>query len=127
MKFIPVNRPLITKMEADSVAKCIKSGWISGDGPYVKKFEKEFAKTVSRKYAITVSNGTAALDIAIKSINIKKGEEVIVPAFTIISCWIAWSVIGGFFGGIRVTQEEEIQGLDVGEHGMEAYPDFASS
>ena len=66
MKFIPVNRPLITKMEADSVAKCIKSGWISGDGPYVKKFEKEFAKTVSRKYAITVSNGTAALDIAIK-------------------------------------------------------------
>ena len=86
MKFIPVNRPLLTKMEADSVAKCIKSGWISGDGPYVKKFEKEFAKTVSRKYAITVSNGTAALDIAIKSINIKKGEEVIVPAFTIISC-----------------------------------------
>tara|TARA_Y100001968_G_scaffold326136_1_gene368641 strand:+ start:5662 stop:7062 length:1401 start_codon:yes stop_codon:yes gene_type:complete len=48
-------------------------------------------------------------------------------AFTIISCWIVWSVIGGLFGGIRVTKEEEIQGLDVGEHGMEAYPDFASS
>jgi len=47
--------------------------------------------------------------------------------WTVVTCWIAWSVIGGFFGGIRVTESEEIQGLDIGEHGMEAYPDFASS
>ena len=37
------------------------------------------------------------------------------------------SVIGGLFGGIRVSEEEETQGLDIGEHGMEAYPDFASA
>ena len=47
--------------------------------------------------------------------------------WTVITCWIAWQVIGGFFGGIRVSESEEIQGLDIGEHGMEAYPDFASS
>ena len=47
--------------------------------------------------------------------------------FTILTCWIAWSIIGGFFGGIRVTEEEELKGLDIGEHGMEAYPDFASA
>tara|TARA_Y100001968_G_scaffold80367_1_gene71527 strand:+ start:569 stop:2059 length:1491 start_codon:yes stop_codon:yes gene_type:complete len=47
--------------------------------------------------------------------------------WTVGTCWIAWSIIGSLFGGIRVTEEEEIQGLDVGEHGMEAYPDFASS
>ncbi len=47
--------------------------------------------------------------------------------WTVFTCWIAWSVIGGFFGGIRVSEEEETQGLDIGEHGMEAYPDFASS
>ncbi len=46
--------------------------------------------------------------------------------WSIITCWIAWSVIGGLFGGIRVSESEEIQGLDIGEHGMEAYPDFAS-
>ena len=46
--------------------------------------------------------------------------------WTLVTCWIAWSVIGGLFGGIRVSEEEEIQGLDIGEHGMEAYPDFAS-
>ena len=47
--------------------------------------------------------------------------------WTVITCWIAWKLIGGFFGGIRVSEAEEIQGLDIGEHGMEAYPDFASS
>ena len=46
--------------------------------------------------------------------------------WTLVTCWIAWSVIGGIFGGIRVSEKEEIQGLDIGEHGMEAYPDFAS-
>jgi Amt family ammonium transporter len=47
--------------------------------------------------------------------------------WTIVTCWIAWSVIGSLFGGIRVTEKEEIEGLDIGEHGMEAYPDFVSS
>jgi len=46
--------------------------------------------------------------------------------WSLFTCWIAWSVIGGLFGGIRVSESEEIQGLDIGEHGMEAYPDFAS-
>ncbi|MEB3177256.1 MAG: ammonium transporter [Synechococcus sp.] len=47
--------------------------------------------------------------------------------WTIVTCWITWSVIGAVFGGIRVTEKEEIEGLDIGEHGMEAYPDFASA
>tara|TARA_B100001057_G_scaffold489373_1_gene575498 strand:+ start:1398 stop:2918 length:1521 start_codon:yes stop_codon:yes gene_type:complete len=47
--------------------------------------------------------------------------------WAVVTCWIAWSVIGALFGGIRVTEEEEVNGLDIGEHGMEAYPDFASA
>jgi len=47
--------------------------------------------------------------------------------WTLVTCWIAWSGIGGLFGGSRVSEEEETQGLDIGEHGMEAYPDFASA
>ncbi len=47
--------------------------------------------------------------------------------WTVLTCWIAWQVIGSFFGGIRVSEDEEISGLDIGEHGMEAYPDFASA
>jgi Amt family ammonium transporter len=47
--------------------------------------------------------------------------------FAAVSSWILWSIIGAIFGGIRVTETEEIEGLDIGEHGMEAYPDFAST
>ena len=45
--------------------------------------------------------------------------------WTIVTCFIAWQIIGAIFGGIRVTEAEETEGLDIGEHGMEAYPDFA--
>ncbi len=48
-------------------------------------------------------------------------------AFTVITCWLAWKIIGSLFGGLRVSEQEEISGLDIGEHGMEAYPDFASA
>jgi Amt family ammonium transporter len=47
--------------------------------------------------------------------------------FSAVTSWIVWSVIGIIFGGIRVTPAEESEGLDIGEHGMEAYPDFAST
>ncbi len=47
--------------------------------------------------------------------------------FAVVTAWITWSVLGGLSGGIRVTEKEEIEGLDISEHGMEAYPDFAST
>ena len=62
-----------------------KKWWISSDGPNVLKFEKKFSKYVDRKYSIAVSNGSAALEIAIKALGIKKNDEVLIPNFTIIS------------------------------------------
>lgn len=47
--------------------------------------------------------------------------------FALVTSWIIWSVLGGLSGGIRVTEREEIEGLDIGEHGMECYPDFATT
>jgi len=84
-KLIPVNRPKVFPSDIKNVVKALKENWISGDGPYVKKFESNFAKLHNRKYAIAVSNGTAALEVALKSLNLKKGSEVIIPAFSIIS------------------------------------------
>ncbi len=84
-KFIPVNTPLINESDALAVYNSIKSGWISSEGPNVKKFETKIAKYIGRKYASAVSSGTAALEVAIKSLSLKKGDEVILPAFTIIS------------------------------------------
>ena len=47
--------------------------------------------------------------------------------WTIVTCFVAWKVIGGLFGGIRVTEQEEVDGLDIGEHGMEAYAGFSTT
>ena len=84
-KFIPVNIPKIFKEEKIYVKDCMDTGWISSEGSYVKKFENEFSKYNKRRYGIAVSSGTAALEIAIKSLNLKKGDEIIIPTFSIIS------------------------------------------
>ena len=84
-KFIPVNTPKIFGTEKYYVNKCLSSGWISSEGMFVNEFERLFSKYNQRKYGIAVANGTAALEIAVKSLNLKKGSEVIVPSFTIIS------------------------------------------
>ncbi len=84
-KLIPVNTPLLNDNDTQAVQKVIKSGWVSSEGPQVKEFESKIARWVKRKYATSVSSGTAALEIAVKSLNLKKGDEIIMPAFTIIS------------------------------------------
>ena len=81
----PVSFPYISQRDINSVNKVLKNGWISSDGPEVRKFESEFSKFIGRKYSVTVSSGTAALEIAIKALGIKKNDEVLIPNFTIIS------------------------------------------
>ena len=83
--FIPVNTPLLSGNELKYITECIETGWISSEGAYITKFESLFAKYVDRDHGIAVSNGSAALDIAIKALNIGLGDEVIMPCFTIIS------------------------------------------
>ena len=84
-KFIPVNVPKIFNQEKINVKKCLDTGWISSQGIYVKKFEESFSRYNKRTYGVAVSSGTAALEIGMKSLNLKKGDEVIIPTFSIIS------------------------------------------
>ncbi len=84
--FIPVNEPLLDGNEKKYLEECIDTGWISSEGPFVKKFEEQIAERVGRSFGIAVCNGTAALDAAIDALGIGPGDEVILPAFTIISC-----------------------------------------
>ncbi len=83
---VPVNTPLLNGNEKKYLNECIDTGWISSEGPFIKRFEKEMADYVGRKYATTCTSGTAALDIAVSSLDLQKGDEVIMPSFTIISC-----------------------------------------
>ncbi|QIL40673.1 DegT/DnrJ/EryC1/StrS family aminotransferase [Pedobacter sp. HDW13] len=85
MKPIPVNTPLLNGNELKYLTECINTGWISSEGPFITKFEENFSRYIGRAHGIAVSNGSAALDIAIKALNIGQGDEVIMPTFTIIS------------------------------------------
>jgi perosamine synthetase len=84
--FIPVNEPLLNGNEEKYLVECIRTGWISSEGPFIKKFEEQFAARVGRKYGVAVSNGSVALDAAVVAMGIEAGDEVILPTFTIISC-----------------------------------------
>ena len=86
---IPVNEPCIGKKEIEYVLDCLKTGWISSAGKYIQEFEEKWATYCTMKYGIAVSNGTSALETAVACIDLKPGEEVIMPTFTIISCALA--------------------------------------
>lgn len=94
MDFIPVNEPLLNGNEKKYLCECIDTGWISSEGPFVKEFEQKISARVGRKYGIAVSNGTAALEVAVQALEINEGDEVIMPAFTIISCAMAVTKVG---------------------------------
>jgi len=83
---VPVNEPLFTNREVEYVTKCVQSGWVSSSGNYVKEFEERWADFCNRKYGVSVTSGTSALQIAISSLNLKPGDEIILPTLTIISC-----------------------------------------
>ncbi len=82
---IPVNTPLLDGNEEKYLVDCIRTGWISSEGPFIKEFEEKFAAFTGRKEGIAVSNGSGALDIAVQALGLSKGDEVIMPTFTIIS------------------------------------------
>lgn len=92
---VPVNTPLLSGNEKKYLNECIDTGWISSEGPFIKKFETDFSSYVNRKHGVAVANGSAALDVAVQAIGIGAGDEVIMPTFTIISPAVSVVRAGG--------------------------------
>lgn len=86
MGTIPVNEPLLNGNEKKYLTECIDTGWISSEGPFVRRLEEGMAQRVGRKHAAAVCNGSVALDVAVAALGLGRGDEVILPSFTIISC-----------------------------------------
>jgi perosamine synthetase len=86
---IPVNQPVLSGNEKKYLCECIDTEWISSEGPFVKRLESGMAELTGREHGIAVCNGSVALDVALAALNIGPGDEVILPAFTIISCGAA--------------------------------------
>jgi len=82
---IPVSSPYIENKAKKYVSKCLETNWISSQGEYISKFEKSLAKYHNAKYCIVTSSCTTAIHLAIKSLNIGKGDEIICPDLTFIA------------------------------------------
>ncbi len=108
--------PNFSKNLISKVSKVIKSGKINyTTGPYGKKFEYEFSKYVGNKYSIAISNGTAALEVAIKSLNLPKNSEIIVPArsfFASASCIVNTGYTPVFVDVDIVTQNISLEDFE---------------
>ena len=92
---IPVNEPLLGGHELEYVTEWIRTGWISSAGHFIEEFEEKWAAYCGMKYGVAVSNGTTALQVAVGCLDLKPGDEIILPSFTIISCALAIVDHGG--------------------------------
>lgn len=79
---IPVAEPSLIGREFEYVGECFRTNWISSQGPFVSRFEREFAAYTGAEHALTVANGTVALHLALVALGIGPGDEVIVPTLT---------------------------------------------
>jgi len=89
----PLSDIDLGKEEEQEVLRVLHSRWLS-TGPVTQRFEKTFSEYLGGGYAIAVSNGTAALHLALKSLDLKEGDEVILPSLTFIATANAVLYIG---------------------------------
>jgi perosamine synthetase len=111
--FIPVNQPVLDGNEKAYLVRCIETGWISSEGPAVQEFEEKMAARVGRRHGIAVSSGSTALDLAVRALRIPEGSEVLMPAFTIISC--AAAIVRAGLKPVLVDADARTWNMDVGQ------------
>jgi perosamine synthetase len=109
--FVPVNQPVLDGNEKEYLIRCIDTGWISSEGPAVREFEEKLAARVGRRHGIAVSNGSTALDLAVAALRLPEGSEVIMPAFTIISC--AAAIVRAGLRPVLVDADARTWNMDV--------------
>lgn len=83
--FIPISKPFIGAREKELVLDALNSGWVSSIGKYIDEFEANFARYCGTEYALAVSNGTTGLHLALATLNLQPGDEVIVPDLTFVA------------------------------------------
>ncbi len=110
-KFIPVCEPFLDGNELKYVTDAVETGWISSAGKYVTAFEEEFSAYSGCKYGVAVCNGTVALHLALVALGIGKGDEVIIPTFTMIASAFAVCYTGAT--PVFVDADKDTWNIDV--------------
>ncbi len=85
-RWVPVSTPRIGREDIRLVTQSLREGWLSSRGPYVERFERAFARWVRARYGVSTSSGTTALHLALAALGIGRGDEVILPDFTMVAC-----------------------------------------
>lgn len=109
--FIPVCEPYLNGNEIKYVNDAVSTGWISSSGSYVNKFEEAFSNYCDCKYGVAVCNGTVAIHLALVALGIGKGDEVIIPSFTMIATAFAVCYTGA--KPVFVDADKETWNIDV--------------
>jgi perosamine synthetase len=108
---IPVNEPLLGKEEVNKVLTCLKTNWISSQGKYLNEFEEKFAQYCGLRYGICTTSGTTALHLALATLGIGPGDEVLIPTFTMAATAFAVCYCGATPVGI--DSESETYNIDL--------------
>ncbi|HWA23852.1 MAG TPA: DegT/DnrJ/EryC1/StrS family aminotransferase [Caulobacterales bacterium] len=108
--YLPIARPKIGDEEIEAVGQVLRSGWLT-QGAWVKRFETEFAARHEVPFALATTSCTTALHLALASLDVGPGDEVIVPAFT----WIATANVVVHCGArpVLVDVEPDTYNIDV--------------
>lgn len=83
--FVPLSEPVLAGNEWKYVKECLDTGWVSSVGPFVDRFEREFAAYTGAPLAVATVNGTAALHTALLAVGVKPDDEVIVSDLTFVA------------------------------------------
>ncbi len=84
-RVIPLAEPCLRGNERAYLDECLRTNFVSSIGPFVERFEREFAAYVGAAHAVACSSGTAALHVALRVLGVGLGDEVLVPTFTFIA------------------------------------------
>jgi perosamine synthetase len=114
---IPVNEPLLGREELNKVASCIKNNWVSSQGEFLKEFEDRFAAYCGVRFGISTTNGTTALHLALATLGLGPGDEVLMPTFTMAATAFAVSYTGA--KPVFVDSEPETFNIDI--HQVDRY------
>jgi len=110
---IPVCEPSLNGNELRYVTRCIETNWISSVGKYIPEFEEAFSRCCDASYGVACANGTVALHLALATLGIGPGDEVIIPTFTMVATANAVSYTGAT--PVLVDSEPKTWNMDVGQ------------
>ncbi len=110
---IPVCEPTLTGNELKYVTQAVETNWISSAGNFIREFEMRFAEACTTRYGIACANGTVAMHLAMATLGLEPGDEVIIPTFTMIATANAVSYCGA--NPVLVDQEPDYWQMDLNQ------------